>query len=150
MNLEINLTKDQILSRAADVIGEVNEGNVNALTVMVYCKKMEVLIEALRTGIKSQALEMIHEKHTFLGVTVEIANFGTKYNYAGSGDLLWTRAHQQLKEREEILKSLKKPTDFTVPMIIDSRTGEVLYPEETFTVNPPVKTVTESIKLTLN
>jgi len=117
---------------------EILSGNENPLKLLRQLKAIEkvvgdllkdkdvedeILIEAEKYGQKQ-----IEE----YGVTFEVKEVGTKYDYNVTGDSTW----QELKEKEEQIKQQRQEREKQLKAHnkewVDADTGEV--------INPPVKT----------
>lgn len=139
-------TKTEIKDYIDLVKSDILSGYVNPLESAAMLKSLEDIVKALRADeeIKGYILEEA-DKHQ--EKTVE--EFGCKfqkretprYDYSVCDDSEYNRladklnyAKEQVKARENYLKSLKEPT-------INEDTGEV--------INPPVKTSTTSVSVTL-
>jgi hypothetical protein len=126
---------------------EILSGKYEPLLIEVYLKAIEEIIKKLRTDkdIKDASITEAYKykEKTFdaFGAKFTIRETGTKYDYANSGDIKWEMLDAQInnlsakkKERESFLKSLKEP---------------VADVDEGYIINPPFKTSTESISVTL-
>lgn len=141
--------KTQLNTFVAEIIGQVKEGHINALNLKVRLKMIESAYELIDKATKSEQLAELSR----YGKSVELAGFkieqmeaATRYDYSSCNDLEWseldakiTALQEQKKEREAFLKGLSRPTAIT-----DSFTAG-----ETITINPPIKTSTSSLKLTM-
>jgi len=129
------------------VITAVKEGNESPLKVLIQLKAMERASERIRKEIMVNALTEAEKfpgtKFEFLGNDIEKAEFGTKYDYASSGDPVYNQrlkiledAAAQLKERETFLRAVKEPFN-----LLDEGTGEVSI------ITPPHKKSTSGLKI---
>lgn len=126
----------------------VSEGITNPLEFRV---KAKMLIEALEQSIKltnddAMTEHMKHGKRAeMFGAVVDSVETGVKYDYASTGDAEWmmfdklvAKYTDKRKQRELFLKTLTKPTH-----VVDDVTGEIL------TINPPIKTSSTTLKITM-
>lgn len=142
-------TQTQIDVFSDQVIESVRQGEANPLEVLVILKAFEKATERILKEVRDNFVREA-DKHPerifeFNGVKMEKAEVGTKYNYSICNDPIYNRrkeiseaANQQVKEREDFLKSLKDPIT-----IVDEETGESVK------IIPPIKTSTTSIKVTI-
>lgn len=134
---------------AKAVIQSVKDGEANALEVHVMLKAFEkaseAILDCIRDNVMTQMDRYSEKSVELMGARIDKAEVGVKYKYETSGDPIWeTRksilntAADMLKEREVFLRSLKEPL-----MILDEITGEIIK------INPPLKTSTSGLKVTL-
>lgn len=144
-----NTSKDGIQKFVDQVILELENGLINPLDLLIYLKSIEKSIE----GINSKAKEIIisesdkysEKRIEYKGAIIEKSELGTKYNYENCEDVVWNKLNQELisinekkKERETMLKALKESIN-----LVDENSGE------TWRVNPPIKTSTSGLKVTI-
>lgn len=126
----------------------VSEGITNPLEFRV---KAKMLIEALEQSIKltnddAMTEHMKHGKRAeMFGAVVDSVETGVRYNYDETGDRVWQQLDELVKEytekkknREMFLRSLNQPMHF-----VDDITGEM------YTINPPIKTSSTTLKITM-
>lgn len=126
----------------------VSEGITNPLEFRV---KAKMLIESLEQSIKltnddAMTEQMKHGKRAeMFGAVVDAVETGVKYDYSSTGDSEWVmfdnlvaKYTDKRKQRESFLKTLTKPTH-----VVDDVTGEIM------TINPPIKTSSTTLKITL-
>jgi len=126
---------------------EILSGKYDPLQIEVYLKAIEDIIKKLRTDkdIKyasiTEAYKYKEKTFEVFGAKFNLRETGVKYDYTNTGDVKWERLDSQIndlsikkKERETFLKTVKEP-------IADVEDGYI--------INPPVKTSTESIAVTL-
>lgn len=142
-------TQTQIDVFSDQLIESVRQGEVNPLEVLVTLKAFEKMSDRVLKEIRDNFVTE-SEKHPerifeFAGNKIEKAEVGTKYNYSICGDPVYNQrlkisqqAQEQLKEREDFLKTLKEPIT-----LVDEGTGEIA------TIIPPSKTSTTSLKVTI-
>ena len=146
---QIEVSKEYIKDVTNAILQSVKEGYANALETKIKLKVLENVIKETFSILDSLARSEAekHGEKTFemLGAKVELAETGTKYDYAGCGDVIYARLVQEsealqakIKEREAILKAIK-----TTAHMVDEQTGEM------FQVTAPVKSSTSSIKITI-
>lgn len=110
-----------------------------------------MLIEALEQSIKltnddAMTEHMKHGKRAeMFGAVVDSVETGVRYNYQETGDKLWQQLDELVQEytdkkknRETFLRSLTQPMNF-----VDDITGEM------YTINPPIKTSSTTLKITI-
>ena len=144
------LTKSEQTDMAQQIIDRVNDGELSAMEAKLFLKSAESVVSRAMEGIDPLArreAERYGEKSFRLkGVNVELANTGTKYDYSECNDPELTNLQEKLDEikkqvtaRQKFLQTLKKPTT-----IVDDATGEII------TINPPVKTYNEGLKISFD
>lgn len=144
------LTKNEQTDMAQQIIDRVSEGELSAMEAKLFLKSAEAVVARAMEGIDPMArreAERYGEKSFRLkGVNVELANTGTKYDYSGCNDPELDALQEKLDEakklvaaRQKFLQTLKKPTT-----IVDDATGEII------TINPPVKTWNEGLKISFD
>ena len=143
-------TKSEAIAFADKLVAEVLDGNTAALEMHVKLTAMEKAIKDVKERIAAAVLDEAtkHGDKTFDAYTAEITisdSLGAKYDYSACNDSTWRdlkaneeRVSNERKAREVFLKSLKKPLT-----IANDETGEIE------TINPPVKSSTTGIKVTL-
>lgn len=142
-------SKEGITLFASKVIKSVEGGDIDPLKVQIYCKTLESIAEKIKEGIKEQAKTEAakYGDKPFLhhGAECHLTATYTSYDYGASGDPQWDIAEDAVmsatntrKEREAFLRALKEPME-----VLDSLTGEVVI------LRPPVKKVTEGVKVSI-
>lgn len=144
-----NTSKAGIEKYVKQCIQGVEGGILPPLHMAIYLKTMEKIIEGIQNGIKESALaeaEKYEKNFEFHGAKIEVAELGTKYDYANCGDSVWANLDGQIKklseekkQRETFLKTLKEP----VAMANKASGGEII------NINPPIKSSTTGIKITI-
>jgi hypothetical protein len=144
--MQIDLVKKEEISKAeiqvyADSLKQkLNDGEINPLLLQQHFKAIEKLQEAIKDDLRkhsiSEAERYPGKEFMSYGAVFTKGEYGTKYDYEGTGDPVWMRlkfeadaAKNELSAREAFLKGLKKAED-----VVDTETGEVVK------VTPPVKT----------
>lgn len=133
---------------AHDMAALVKEGHVDPIQVRVLMSAWEKAFKSLKTAIEPET-EREAAKHgkafDFMGAKCEWVPTYTAYDYKGCNYPAWEEADfnehsakNHKKMAEDFLKNVKQP--FTM---VDDRTGEVI------TINPPVKTQREGLKITI-
>jgi hypothetical protein len=128
-------SKKQIEMFAEMAINEINQGIYNPLDVEIKLKAVEKTIEKIREGIKDYVIEESKKhgkKFTIAGHNCEIRSTG-RYDFSECNDSYLVTLKNQVKQREEWLKSLSDAT-------ADPETGEIIY--------PAVKKTSESLVVT--
>jgi hypothetical protein len=144
----LQLTKAASEGMAEMIATIVKEGNANPLDVSTRLQWMATVIEQARKLIQEDCISEI-EKHSgkavINGAEVVKKETGVKYDFENCGDTEWeiydskeASAKASKKEREKFLKALTKPIT-----IANEETGEMQ------TVNPPIKSSTTNIQVTL-
>lgn len=144
--IKADISKDNITSAVAAITQAVDNGDINALQAAAMLNWYAKVAEQARKQIIDQALDEVAKygkgECTVLGFKISQMEGGTKYDYSGCGDIEWERWEAQVKSatesrkgREEFLKVLKAPVT-----LVYEETGEV------YTVHPPVKSSTTTIK----
>jgi hypothetical protein len=140
-------TPEQLNSFAVKLKSEIENGQIDPLQLRVVKAYLDKVFEKVKPTLDEYARTEA-EKHgknfTYSGASVELAEVGTKYDFTNCNDQEWVelkeaaeKAANKLKERETFLKAIKEPT----PIV--SKEGEVI------TLNPPIKTSTSSIKISI-
>ena len=141
---QLTITKVQPTKELAAKLGEqfssfVIEGNASKLEAMAQTKFYQQALEIAEANLKESVLEELNkysEKSIEIqGTKFEKAEVGTKWLF---NDELLTQLEQQVKDRKELLKALKKPITE-----VNEDSGEVK------TIYPATKTSTSSFKITL-
>jgi len=142
-------SKEGIVLFASKVINEVEAGNADPLRVQIFCKTLEAVAEKIKEGIKDnakrEAAKYGDKPFMHAGAELHLTSTYTAYEYGGCGDPQWEQADQQVqsatntrKEREAFLRALGEPID-----VLNSDSGEVNI------IRPPVKKVTEGVRVTI-
>ena len=147
--LNLNPTnKQEAESFASRLTLSVQEGQINPLELHVKLNAMKKAIEDVQRNTRDFVMSEANKYHerSFDAFTAKIekAETGVKYDYSVCCDPEWQLALQheeefaeQRKQREAFLKTLKAPMNV------------VLEDGECITINPPVKSSTSFIKVTL-
>lgn len=139
----------QVAQFSMQIVKAVENGNANALEVLVMMRSLEAVSELVREELEEhfekEADKYAEKKFPINGAFVEKAELGTKYNYLKTGDIEWEQLDSELRslkekvaEREAFLKSLREPMT-----LVNQQTGEV------YTVKPPLKTSKSGVKVYL-
>lgn len=124
-------------------IEELEGGRLDSLKVMFMCKAWEETIEAIKEAVKKDAVNEASKygkgDHEMGNFKFSIMNTGGKPNYSRCADPILTSLEDQVRKRQEYLKSLKNPTE-----LVDEETGEVIG-----TIYPVVKKSGETVKISL-
>lgn len=140
-------TKKQIETFAHSLEQGLINGQIIASDLLRFQKAMEKVFEKIKPTLIENALNEISnfEKNPIIkGSEFSIVEAGVKYDYSDCNDLEYNTLSIQLealkstlKERETFLKSIKQPMQ-----MIDENSGEV------FTIYPPKKSSTTTLKVT--
>lgn len=133
----IPTSKESVLITAEHLIKGLEEGDIHPFDLILLRKSIETLFESIKGTLNDLAVSEA-EKYGkdgvyHKGIVIKVGEFGTRYNYKGTGDPVWTRLSEDLKAREEWLRSLKGPET-----VVDTVTGEEVV------VYPPAKSSTTS------
>jgi len=142
-------TREQAVMFVEKICAEIEGGNINPLELHIKLTAMQRAIDDIKKKIADRALTEAYTHNQKLfetkGAKVEISELGVKYDYAACGDSEWERIDSQIfaltesrKKRETFLKALQKPE-----VIANQETGEME------TIQPPKKTSTTGLKITL-
>jgi len=142
-------SKQQINLFASKVINEVEAGNIDPLKVKVLCKTLSEIADKIDKGTKDNqktAAALYGEKpFEFMGAELHLTSTYTAYDYSNCGDSVWNDYDKTIrdasfhkKQQEDFLKTLKAPIQ-----VLNDETGEVE------TLFPPVKSVTDGVKVTI-
>jgi transcriptional regulator with PAS, ATPase and Fis domain len=139
--------KSSVNALAEAMTFNVQEGMTNPLEFRV---KAKMVIDALENAIKmtnddAMVEQMKHGKRSeMFGAVIDSVETGVKYDYQSTNCPEWERFDEmvkhyseQKKNRETFLKSLKEP----INIVTDD--GEIV------TINPPIKSSTTALKITL-
>lgn len=144
----VDLSKLSVRTVADQLIELAEQGN--PLEVKLKLKAMSEAIEDACKKIDKMARDEA-EKYgaktfDFMGCSIGLIEAGTKYDFSNCGDIELERMTadyealgERIKKRKEILKNADPGTVMT-----DKETGE------TYEVNPPIKSSTSTIKITLH
>lgn len=144
---ETGLTKASQDIIAQTIVQRVMDGDLNPLEAKLRLKSIEAVVEQAMKAIDAEARSEA-EKHgsktfEYNGVEIQLASFGTKYDYSGCNDSKLQelqdnldRAKKLVDDRQAFLKAIKGSAT-----IVNDETGEVE------TVYPPVKKSTDGLKI---
>lgn len=140
-------TKKQIEVFANQLEQGLVKGQIVASDLLRFQKAMEKVFEKIKPTLIENALNEIsqYEKNSVIkGSEFSIVEAGVKYDYSDCNDLEYNTLSIQLealkstlKDRETFLKSIKEPLQ-----LIDETSGEC------YTIYPPKKTSTTTLKVT--
>lgn len=142
-------TKEQNVIFSSKYCEELCEGNVHPFDALKMRKNLELFLENIKPTLDELAREEA-EKHGAKefesnGLKIVLAENGTKFDYSNCNDPVLTdlqiqadNANQRLKDRQNFLKALKGPQTFP-----GGGTGN------DYTVNPPVKSSTSGLRVSL-
>lgn len=127
----------------------VENGSYTAMEMTAMLRNLREIADASEQAIEHFLLDEV-EKHgkevAQHGVTFTVAEVGVKYDYENCKDLEWTmlrnaeaRNADARKLREKFLKTITSPLT-----LVNEDTGEV------DTINPPIKSSTTKVKITLD
>lgn len=144
-----NTSKEGIEKYINQCVSEVEAGMIDPLHLLIYLKTMQKICEGIEKKIKDSSLSEANKypgkSFEFNGAYVSKEELGTKYDYENCQDKIWEMWDAKAKDaatakktREAFLKTIKEPFAYT-----DTETGE------TWQINPPIKTSTSGIKITI-
>lgn len=142
-------TQTQIDVFSDSIIQAVKQGEANPLEVLIQIRALQKVSERVLKEIDDNLLKEVDKYHEntfeFMGSKIEKAELGTKYDYSICTDPVFERlevdalkANEDLKERQEFLKVLKKPLT-----VVDEITGEIS------TIHPPAKKSKSGVKVSI-
>ena len=124
--------------------------NGNIIELAENLAKMDLLIKEIKDNdnykdyILNEVSKYGKTHTTASGTKLEVAEFGTKYDYTQTGDVELIDLELQkaiidfkIKERQTLLKAIKSPTD-------------IRFCDQLITLYPAAKTSTTSIKTTIS
>lgn len=131
------------------IIQSVKSGETDPLEVLVQIRAFERaadrILKELRDNFITAANKYPGNTFELAGNKLEKAEAGVVYNYAATGDPVWSQcdaiantAIERRKEREAFLRAVKEPVT-----IVDEGTGEIIK------IVPPPKKSTTTIKVTI-
>ena len=140
-------TKQQIDVFASQLEHALNNGQIVPTDLLRFQKAFEKVFEKIKPTLIDNTINEIsqYEKNAVIkGSEFSIVEAGTKYDFSVCNDLEYKaleftleKAKEALKQRETFLKAIKEPLQ-----VIDETSGEV------FTIYPPKKTSTTTVKVT--
>lgn len=134
-----SITKQDIESKATKIIEDVEEGNIEALPVLLQCRAYDRFIKSVLKGITDQATREASDYTVkeYEGVTFQVTTGSRLLDY--DQDMEYQLLKSKLDARKEKLKDAQKAHD-KGNVMIDSETGEKIevvgYKSES---NPTVK-----------
>lgn len=145
LNSLLTSNKADLTEKISDALQVVEDGNIDPLDALIYAKKLEYVSKELLSGLKGKA-EISGGKFSRYNADISEQMMGVKYDCSACNDPEYNALILEIepflekkKAIEKRLKAVTKPYDIT-----DPNTGEVLY-----TINPPIKSGTLSLKFTL-
>src|SRR5690625_108081 len=141
----LELSKKDITEVAKSMVSELDEGEKDSTTTFIAINKFSNLCKELEKNIRKIVVRDIKigdkEVYKAHGVEIQRADTGVSYDYSSCGSSEWDELNGKIKELterkkkvESFLRGLEKP-------VADPETGEV--------INPPKRTATEKVKLTI-
>ncbi|SMC52493.1 hypothetical protein [Pedobacter nyackensis] len=133
--------KSELSYMASLILQGVDDGYADPMDTLLMAKKGMYVFKGIVEGLEGKVAvpEKGYTKHH---CTIREQMTGVKYHFEECNDPVWTELYEQfkaiefqLKERQEWLKTFKKPTE--VEAEIDEDTGEEISPARK--INPPVK-----------
>lgn len=145
LNSLLTSNKADLTEKISDALQVVEDGNIDPLDALIYAKKLEYISKELLAGLKGKA-DIQGGKFSRHNADIVEQMMGVKYDCSVCNDpeydALILELEPLLEKKKQIetrLKAVTKPYN-----VYDSNTGEILY-----TINPPIKSGSLSLKLTL-
>ncbi len=140
----LTMTKSDVASVVSDIANRVKDGWADPIDAMIYAKKGETVFKEVISAIKDSVVLPQGSSYSKHNAELVEKMTGVKYDFTNCGDAEWNELNaekveldKKIKEREKFLKTITKPTN----IITDD--GEVL------TINPPIKSGSLGIAITL-
>lgn len=144
---ELLPTKENAAMIGKAIVKRCADGEVDPLQTLARLKGIQAAIDIAEAGIKPLILDDVQKQGkagvSVLAAKIETMESGVKYDYSDCPE--WVELSRkeaeivkERKEREKFLRSITKPID-----IVDKDSGEVRV------INPPIKTSTTTLKVTL-
>lgn len=143
-------TKEQRASFAANVISEIENGNVNPLDIHLQFKAIEQISETVlkdvryRSAVLTEA-EKYGKKSTYRNAELAIREVGVKYDYSQCNDPDLYELQAKLDELSEKVKARQK----FLQTVAQEGLNVITSDGEAVTVYPPSKSSTTSVAVTL-
>lgn len=145
--LKMDMGTIETIARA--IVQEVQDGNKDAMDVLIYAKKGATFFKAIDDNVKEFAYAKQYatkgNPYAAHGCKVESSELGVKYDYASSGSTEWQllkakadAAKKALEDHEKFLKSIHGSISMN-----DKDTGEVME------VREPIKSGTMGYKISI-
>jgi hypothetical protein len=142
-------TQTQVDLFSDQLIQSVKEGEANPIEVLITLRALEKVSERVVKEILPNSLREAGNypgsSFEFNGNKIEKAELGTKYDYSGCNDPVYTELAKEanviikkVKEREAFLKAINGSET-----VVDKTTGEFT------TIYAPLKTSTTGLKVTI-
>jgi hypothetical protein len=123
LNIDSVLNTNLLHTKATEIIQSVADGEVSPLKVFMAVKAVTKACQYVEDSIKESAITEAEKhgpgSHTIHGITFQVVEAGTSYDYTGSSR--WLEIKQYLKELEAQIKA-----GYT-----DPETGEIVKAEKT-------------------
>lgn len=142
-------TKQQIEFFSNAIVNSVQNGEANAIEVLVMLRALDAVSKKVLSEIKGN-IDSASDKYSeksfeVFGARLEKGDTWTEYDYHTCADPEWERfrvdeksAANSRKEREKFLRTLKEPMT-----VVDEESGEV------YQIKPPLKRSTSGLKVFL-
>lgn len=143
-----SLSKEQIFDIANSVRNDIIDGNLDALDVLIFAKKIQQYGEELEKKVRPIAEEKstIGRGQVYSRFSVDVSEkvVGAKTDYSFCGDPEWESMQATLSDLKEAIKQRELfLAGISDPTTIVTKDGEVV------TINPPVKSGRLGLSLTL-
>jgi len=144
-----SVNKEGIKSMINQATNVVANGNVSALDIDLQCAAAIATAEGIRKAIKpyviTEAAKWGDKPFTYKGAELHLTSVYTSYDYSNCNYSDYNKfskeiadLKEKLKECETFLRGLRAPIE-----ILNNETGEVEI------VSPPIKSVTEGLKVSI-
>ena len=139
----LTLTKETPSTIASQLYANMTDNNTDPFKIFVRADCLLKTMEALKKLAKESTVEQIDQgEEDYLGVKLETAEFGTKYDYSKTP--LWN----ELKAEEDAIATKRKNLE-SILKLTKEHTGQVDPDSGELTeLFPPIKTSTTAPKLT--
>src|SRR5690625_568522 len=141
----LELSKKDITEVAKSMVSELDEGEKDPVQTLIAINKFSRLCKEIETNIRQIVVNSltigykeVYEAH---GVKLQRAETGVRYDYSKCGDSEWSELDKKIKELSDLKKERETFLKAMKTAVADPDTGEV--------INPPKRTATENVKLTI-
>lgn len=144
---ELLPTKENAAMIGNAIVKRCADGEVDPLQTLARLKGIQAAIDIAEAGIKPLILDDVQKQGkagvSVLSAKIETMEAGVKYDYSDCPEWVELARKEaeivkERKEREKFLRGITKPIE-----IVDKDTGEVRI------INPPIKTSTTTLKVTI-
>lgn len=143
---EMDISKASIQEQIMILNQAIDNGEVDPMKAVVYFKGIEAVIASVKKSTMGYAIDEFdkyHEKHITCMGSCEVSKVEAGVRYDFSNTEVWTQlkadadeAMQKVKDLEAMLKTLKAPMETVWDDVLEQ-------------LNPPIKTSTTTLKVTI-